>query len=206
MPLSRLTVLALLCLIVTGCANRAPARIALRADTLVVNTNQWTPLGITVLDARGRTVRQPPVRFALTPESLLALRGDGSISCNDDGRASVHVSVDSLRAAVAVVCHLARRFSAPVPVELVAGGPPVPFVMTGYDRDGKPIEPLRVELVTRDTTVVRLRGGLVYGLKPGATAIEAKSLGHSGGMVFWVRAPGTTDESSRRENSERVKE
>ena len=60
-----------------------------------------------------------------------------------------------VRAAVAVVCHLVRRFSAPVQAELVAGGPPVSFVMTGYDRDGTPIEPLRVELMTRDTTVVR---------------------------------------------------
>ncbi|MGH7668943.1 MAG: hypothetical protein ACRENQ_05560 [Gemmatimonadaceae bacterium] len=183
---------------ITACADHTPARIAFRTDSLVVNTNQWTPLDMRVLDRGGRVVETPKVHLDVDPDTLLRIRSDGSISCRDDGVASVNATVATARGRMVVQCHLVRHFSPPVARGLIASGPPVPFVMTGYDRDGRPIEPLHVELVTRDTTVVRLRGGLVYGLKPGATDITAKSLAESGGMVFFVRAPMCRDSTLRR--------
>ena len=182
-----------------ACAHPRATRVLVPADPLVVNTNQWTPLGVQVLDAGGHLVLARGMRMVAAPGALLDVRPNGSISCRDDGVATVVVTLDSLRASMTVRCHLVRRFGPPVVEALVAGGPPTPFVLVGYDRNGQVIQPLHIELVTGDTTVVRLRDGLVYGLKPGATGIGAKSLGHEGGMVLFVRAPESPAGSGRRE-------
>ena len=76
----------------------------------------------------------------------------------------------------------------------------MPFGLAAYDRDGHLIQGVRVPLIITDTSVIQLRDGMVYGLKPGSATIWTQSFGRQGGMGFVVTAPPRITDSPGRQN------
>jgi hypothetical protein len=186
-------------LILSACTNRAPVRLVIPTDTLVINSTDWTPLGVQLLDARGEAVvPQTPIRFRAVEAPPLSIGRDGAINCQDDGVGRIIIEVDTLRAERPIRCHIARRFGPPEVLRLIAGGPPIRFHVEAYDKDGRLIANPWLYVTVRDTTILRFENGLVYGLRPGASDVSVRSAGKGGAQVFFVYADQRQHSAARR--------
>lgn len=177
----------------TGCSDRAPVRVVASSDTIVVNTNDWTPLGIRVLGADGQAIDNVSVSYAAFPDSMIQVTSNGLFSCHEDGVANVLATVGDLHAMVPIRCHLARQFGPVGWMELVAGGPPAALTLAAYDREGRVIDPIHVQLLVTDTSIIRVRDGMVFGLKKGVASIGVQSLAKHGGVLVQVVEPTSAD-------------
>jgi len=174
-------------LISAACTGHAAMRLIVPTDTLVINSTDWTPLGVQLLDARGQaSVPRTSIRFRAIDAPPLSIDRDGAINCRDDGVGRIVVEVDTLRAERPIRCHLARRFGAPEVLRLIVGGPPTLFHVEAYDKDGRLIANPWLHVTVRDTTILRFENGLVYGLRPGASDIGVRSFGREGAQIFFV--------------------
>lgn len=169
-----------------ACADTTPARIDVPIDTVVVNSTVWAPLGVRVLDRRGRAIEHARVAYTGTPDSLFALSTNGAVRCLGDGTGVVEVRSAALSRRLPVRCELVDSFSPTGVVELTVGGPPVPLAFNAYDVHGRLMPRARLPVVVGDTSVVALRKGLIYGLKPGTTRVYAVSNARFGGYLVHV--------------------
>lgn len=176
-----------------SCSDHRAARIVVPAETLTVNTTVWTDLGVRVVTRDGGPAREP-MTFQSADTALLTARA-GAVSCHDDGTTDVRIATSGLQATVQVRCHLVRRFGPPRTVLLTVGDPPVPFEIEAYDGAGRLMRGARLRVTVRDTAIIRMRDGMVTGLRPGGASIGAHSSGRSGGTIYWVRGAPSDVES-----------
>jgi hypothetical protein len=181
-----------------ACADNIPARIELPADTLILNSTMWAPLNVRVLNRKGGVIEHASVSYTNTAPPRLQVDRNGAVNCEEDGTYVIVVTAGRAVASLPIRCHLARRFDGSGIQSLIAGGPPVPFGLAAYDRQGHLIQHVRLPLIITDTTIIQLRDGMVYGLKPGSAMIWTQSLGHHGGMEFLVVAPPPIADSAGR--------
>jgi len=172
-----------------ACADATPARIDGPADTIVVNSSEWTPIGIQVLDRRGGRIARPTVTYHAAPESLFRVSTTGAVGCMHDGTGAITIRAGTVDRRFPIRCELVHSFGPMAIFELIAGGSPAPLVLQAYDARGKPMARARLQLRISDTTVIALRDGMIHGLRPGAAGISAWSRGKSGGAVVWVKPP-----------------
>lgn len=171
----------------SACTEAAPARIEGPADTIVVNSSEWTPIGIQVLDRRGVRIARPSVTYHAAPESLFRVSTAGAVGCMQDGTGAITIRAGTVDRRFPIRCELVHSFGPTAVVELIAGGSPAPLVLQAYDAHGQPMARARLQLRISDTTVIALRDGMIHGLKPGAAGISAWSRGQSGGAAVWVK-------------------
>jgi len=179
-----------------ACADAAPARIDGPADTIVVNSSEWTPIGIHVLDRRGVRIARPTVTYHAAPESLLRVSTAGAVGCMQDGTGAITIRAGTVDRRFPIRCELVHSFGPTAVLELIAGESPVPLVIQPYDAHGQPMARARLQLRISDTTVIALRDGMIHGLKAGTAGISAWSRGKAGGAVVWVKPPPRSDDST----------
>jgi hypothetical protein len=168
------------------------AGIHVPRDTAVVNSNEWTAVDIPIVNRHGAVIIPQHVVYKSMTPGILAVSTNGAVNCKEDGIGVITVLADTAQAQVPVHCRLVHYFGPPLIVGLVAGGPPTALSVAAYDADSALIPAVRLRLTIEDSTIIALRDGMVYGLRPGGTGVRVQSLGHVGGEVFFVAAPGDT--------------
>ncbi|HET9685496.1 MAG TPA: hypothetical protein VFP15_15430 [Gemmatimonadaceae bacterium] len=181
-----------------GCRETRPARIEVPSDTVTVNSTLFTPVGIRVLDEHGETLPDTLIHYAVADTSILGMGSHDLVNCHDDGTTVITATSGDISARVVIRCRVVRRFGAPQIVELVAGGPPASLDIVALDSVGNVMSPVRLQATISDSTVIALRNGEVYGLKPGYASIDVGSWGRTGGAMFFVKAPKDTSDSLAR--------
>jgi hypothetical protein len=169
-----------------ACSREQTVRLDVPSDTLVINTTLWTAIPGRAVSSDG-SVANASVTYSSDDTVLLATRGNAA-ACHDNGVTNIRLRTIRDEARIVVHCRLVRHFGPPQVVELIAGGPGVPLAITTYDADGNEMNGISLPVTVRDTSVIKLRNGMVYGIRPGATGITTGSSGKTGGGVFFVRA------------------
>lgn len=171
--------------VMSGCGSSTPARILVASDTAVINTSVWIPLGIRIVNDRGADV--PHARFTIRSDNDRIVVGSGdNINCRDDTDGTLTITAGSARRLIQVRCVLVHRFGPAVEQTLVAGGPPVPFVLAAYDRHGALIRQARLPVEVSNPAVAELKDGLVYPRAAGIATMHTESLGKWGGVIYDV--------------------
>lgn len=181
---------------ITACTMSRPARIEVPRDTVTVNSTLYTPIGIHVLDEQGAALPDTLLHYAVADTAIVGMGTHDLVNCHVDGTTVVTARAGDLTADVVIRCRLVRRFGMPQFVELVAGGPPAPLDIVALDSDGNVMSNIRLQATISDSTVIALRNGSVYGLKPGYASVGVASWGREGGEMFIVKAPTDSADSA----------
>lgn len=95
----RRVIVPLGCVGCAACRGSEPARIAVPSDTAVINSTEWTPIGVRVLDVRGRAFTGDVAYTSLNPH-MLQTAPNGAVNCWEDGLGAISVAAGAVRARV----------------------------------------------------------------------------------------------------------
>jgi len=168
-----------LALLLSACIDRAPARIVVDADTVVVNGRQPVALPIRLVDSAGRTTRSRGLRYTRASGDSLRVAADGRVTCPWPEDAAVRISQGSLATRVVVKCRPIASFHFAPPIHFAVGDSAQAPVLNAIGPDGKPVSPIEASASSRDTTVARVHDGRVEPVGRGLTRIDVEAGGLS---------------------------
>ena len=157
--------------------------VAGTSDTIVVNNRLPTLLPVHALDAAGRAVAAPPIRFKWVDGDSLPLDTIGTVSCTRPGDLGVRATLGNLAIRVVVRCRPVQYVRIPGPLQFVLGDSemtrPLLLPVTAYGSDGRPVVVVAGSVDVLDTAVARLRGLTLYPRSRGITLVDAYIGDHS---------------------------
>jgi hypothetical protein len=159
---------------------RTPVRIDVGGDTLIINGFEPVAIGARLINRHGKSVWRPGIGYREDSGSIAHVRNDGSVKCSGVGDDVITVAKGELAKTLLVRCRPIRDFSFHSSyTTLRVGGPPKELSVGAIGFDAKPVELLQGRATLTDSTVVRLRGTMVYPLKVGSSQIHFE---FSGGL------------------------
>jgi len=171
-------------LLSVACGDRAPARLVVDVDTLLLNGPGRIAIPARVVSHTGRTLERPAI-VAESRSPDVVSTATGAVQCLRSGDASVSLAAGSLRGEMVVQCRRIRSFAPPFyNLDLFVGGPPLDIPVVAYGEDGQPISRLRYAVSVRDTAVVAIERGQIRPRRVGRTTVHLDF----GGISTWVGA------------------
>lgn len=176
---------------------RLPSRILVASDTLIVNGWQPVLLGAQLVNRHGRAIWHPGLRYSAVTPSVARSRSDGSVQCLGAGDGTLTISRGGLQHEMLVRCRPIARFGFGQGVSLELGGPPMEYAIDAIGYDRRPVTLLQGRASLKDSSAIRLRGGMVYPVEIGRALIDVEL---SGGITtrIYVSVKRTAIDSSLR--------
>ena len=162
--------LAIASVCTSGCGNARAASVTTERDTLVAYSTERFRLPLIVRDREGA---EPPRWDAtLQVADTGVLWNDGAyVRCRRAGRTDVVADVDGQTVPLTVHCRPSARFETLFFHDLVVGRAPKPFeIRARFSADSSErVDPISISIA--DTSVVRLDGDSLVGLRAGNTQL-----------------------------------
>jgi hypothetical protein len=157
----------------------APARVVVDGqrggfEGIVLNTTQPVQLATHVLDAKGRLLHEPVVRYEWVAGTPLRVEPSGVVTCTGPGDATLRASVGAVQTTVLLRCRPVKEFRAAMWIPLYAGGPGRDLKFIAIGPDDRLVPLLAGELRVHDSTVATLTGTRIRPVKPGHTVVTMR--------------------------------
>jgi hypothetical protein len=149
---------------------RAPTRLEVERETVIVNGSRAVRLPVRLVDAVGAEL--PIEQESLTVEGDSTVQVDrGKIACSGRGDAQVSVAVGALTGRLLIRCRPVIAFGFPPPLELALGGPPQAVHVNALTASREHETLLAFDLRTADTNVIAIRDGVVHPVAVGRATV-----------------------------------
>lgn len=169
-----------------------PVRLAIgtsegTSDTVVLNHQRPTGLGIRALDSRGRVVPGAPVQYARVRGPALPVDATtGAVTCARAGDLIVRATLGQLAKDVLVRCRPVEHVRIPGPVQFILGdavwSQPRPLPVEAYSRQGERIALIAGSAQVADGGIATLRGLTLHPRKRGITVAGVQVGDRSAGI------------------------
>lgn len=190
----RLTNVAVLLLAASACEG-APTRIvAGTGDTVVVSDERPVRIPVRVLDAAGRELPDPEVRFRRISGAPVPVSPDGDVTCAQPGDAVVRATLGAATTEIVLHCRPVRELRAPMMLNLFVGDTAQPLPFQAIGADGRHVPLLAGRLSVGDSTIATLEGTRIRARAPGVTWASVRVGRHDAGMSVHVYERRTTPE------------
>ncbi|MDQ2889060.1 MAG: hypothetical protein M3R65_00720 [Gemmatimonadota bacterium] len=188
--LSRGLILAVASVVAVTCGRRADPRgtpvrlVAGTSDTIIVNSRLRILLPVQALDANGRALLNPAIRYALTGGDSVALTPDGELSCRRRGDAVVRATLARLSASFVVLCRPVEYVRIYGPLQFVLGdsslSKPHAIPVAAYDSTWHAVSQVTGIFEVSDSGVAALSGNSLTPRARGITLVSAQVGAHEG--------------------------
>lgn len=155
----------------TGCGKARAASVTLQRDTIVAYSTEHFRLPLIVRDREGTEPPRWDATLQVADTSILEGESE-RVRCKRTGRTDVVADVDGQSVRLTVHCRPTARFETLFFHELVVGRAPKPFeIRARFSADSSErVDPISVYI--SDTTVARLDGDSLVGLRAGNTQLS----------------------------------
>lgn len=167
-----LRVTATMTVAVVACTDTVPSQLLVDANPVVLNGPASYRLPVTVLNRRGDTLSNRHLTYTVSPDTTLALTGDGTIRCLRRGDAIVTVRQNALVGALVIHCRPISAFGGAIGLRLFLGQAPMAPTVSAFDQDGQPVTELRATAGALDSRVARYANGVITPLGVGKTVLR----------------------------------
>ena len=171
------TLLLLFTLAVAGCigdssaaSERAPARLDVERETVVINGRRPVRVPAWLTDSFGVRLPNAPWRLSVAGESAVRA-SDDALRCVGSGDAVVTIAVADLSRTILVRCRLIVSFGFPPELTLELGGPPARVRVRALGPAGVAEPLLAFSARAVDSSVARIQGEMAHPVGVGRTDI-----------------------------------
>jgi hypothetical protein len=172
----------LLFLVLAGCSDSSPARIALGQSDIRLVDRKPVPIQATLVTESGKILAEPALSYSATPANVVTLDQTGTVRCQSSGDAIIVVAGGGQSASVSVACRLVSRLEVAATVRLTVGDSPMSLDVRPYDERGQLVTGVQPQFTSDRPSIATVdANGVLVASAPGSSNItivagEARSV------------------------------